>query len=167
MKRLYLLLLFGIASIAVADEGMWTFDNFPKATVKQKYGVDIGDSWLDRLQRSITRLEGGCTGSFASPDGLMLTNHHCAMTCVSELSTASDNLVENGFNAGGRAGERKCPGNLVSVLVGIEDITAQVNTATAGLPDAKANEVRKQTLSRLESACTAARTRAARSPASP
>jgi hypothetical protein len=157
MKRFCLLLLFGIASTAVADEGMWTFDNFPKATVKQKYGVDINDAWLSRVQRSITRLEGGCTGSFASPDGLMLTNHHCAMACVSELSTASDNLVENGFNAGGRAGERKCPGNLVSVLVAIEDITAHVNAATAGLPDAKANEVRKQTLSRLESACTASR----------
>jgi hypothetical protein len=157
MKRLYLLLLFGIAPPAVADEGMWTFDNFPKATVKQKYGVDIDDPWLSRLQRSITRLEGGCTGSFASPDGLMLTNHHCAMGCISELSSASDNLVENGFNAGGRAGERKCPGNLVSVLVGIEDITAQMNAATAGLPDAKANEVRKQTLSRLESACTASK----------
>jgi hypothetical protein len=157
MKRLHLLLLFGIASIAVADEGMWTFDNFPKATVKQQYGVDIADPWLNRLQRSITRLEGGCTGSFASPDGLMLTNHHCAMGCISELSSASDNLVENGFNAGGRAGERKCPGNLVSVLVGIEEITAQVNAATAGLADAKANEVRKQTLSRLESACTASK----------
>jgi hypothetical protein len=157
MKPFCLLVLFGIASAAVADEGMWTFDNFPKATVKQQYGVEIGDPWLSRLQRSITRLESGCTGSFASPDGLMLTNHHCAMGCVSELSTASDNLVENGFNAGGRAGERKCPGNLVSVLVGIEDITAQVNTATAGLPDAKANEVRKQTLSRLESACTASK----------
>jgi hypothetical protein len=157
MKPFCLLVLFGIASAAVADEGMWTFDNFPKATVKQQYGVEIGDPWLSRLQRSITRLESGCTGSFASPDGLMLTNHHCAMGCVSELSTASDNLVENGFNVGGRAGERKCPGNLVSVLVGIEDITAQVNTATAGLPDAKANEVRKQTLSRLESACTASK----------
>ena len=75
MKRFCLLLLFGIASTAVADEGMWTFDNFPKATVKQKYGVDINDAWLDRVQRSIRRLEGGCTGSFASPDGLMLTNH--------------------------------------------------------------------------------------------
>jgi hypothetical protein len=157
MKRFCLLLLLGIGSTALADEGMWTFDNFPKATVKQKYGVDISDAWLSRVQRSITRLEGGCTGSFASPEGLVLTNHHCAMECVSELSSASDNLVENGFNSGGRAGERKCPGGLVSVLVGVEDISAQVNSATAGLPDAKANEVRKQTLSRLEAACTASK----------
>jgi len=154
MKRFCLLLLASFASAALADEGMWTFDNFPKETVKQKYGVNIDDAWLARLQRSITRLEGGCTGSFISPDGLVLTNHHCARECISDLSSAGDNFIENGFNSGTRAGERKCPSNIVSVLMDIEDITAQVNAATAGLADAKANEVRKQTLSRLESACS-------------
>ena len=129
---------------------------FPQAVVKQKYGVDIDNAWLGRVQRSIARLEGGCTGSFASPDGLVLTNHHCAAACISELSSASDNVIENGFNSGSRAGERQCPGGLVSVLVGTEDITAKVNTAIAGMPDAKANTVRKQTLSRLESECTCA-----------
>ena len=155
MKRFCLLLLIGCASAAIADEGMWTFDNFPKATVQEKYGVDLDDAWLARLQRSITRLEGGCTGSFASPEGLVLTNHHCAIGCIGNLSTASDNLVEHGFSSGGRAGERRCPGALISVLIGTEDVTAQVNSATAGLPDAQANTVRKQTLSRLESECTA------------
>jgi hypothetical protein len=155
MKRFCLLLLTGFASAAIADEGMWTLDNFPQAVVKQKYGVGIDDAWLARLQRSITRLEGGCTGSFASPEGLVLTNHHCAMGCIGNLSTASNNLVDSGFNSGGRAGERQCPGAIISVLVGTEDITAQVNSATAGLPDAQSNTVRKQTLSRLESECTA------------
>jgi hypothetical protein len=143
MKRLCLLLLAGFVSAApmqsaLADEGMWTFDNFPKATVKQKYGVDIDDAWLGRLQRSITRLEGGCTGSFVSPDGLVLTNHHCARECISDLSSAGDNFIENGFNSGSRAGERKCPSGIVSVLVGIQDVTAKVNAATAGLTDARA-----------------------------
>src|SRR6187551_610725 len=155
MKRYCLLLLLGVAAVAVADEGMWTFDNFPQAAVKQKYGVDIDAAWLGRVQRSITRLEGGCTGSFASPDGLVLTNHHCAMACISALSSATDNLVENGFNSGSRAGERQCPGGMISVLVSTEDITAKVSAATAGMPDAQANTVRKQTLSRLESECTA------------
>src|SRR6185295_6204568 len=120
MKRFFLLLLAGFASAAIADEGMWTFDNFPKATVKQQYGVDIDDVWLGRLQRSIARLEGGCTGSFVSPDGLVLTNHHCAMECVGDLSSAGDNFVENGFNSGSRAGERQCPSGIVSVLVALE-----------------------------------------------
>jgi hypothetical protein len=161
MKRLCLLLLSSFAAAVLiqparADEGMWTFDNFPTAAVKQKYGVDIDDAWLGRLQRSITRLEGGCTGSFVSPDGLVLTNHHCARSCISELSSAGENLIENGFNSGNRAGERQCPGDIVSVLADIENVTAKVNAATAGLADAKANEARKQTLSRLESECTTA-----------
>lgn len=139
---------------ACADEGMWTFDNFPAAAVKQKYGADIGQPWLDRLQRSITRHESGCTGSFVSPDGLVLTNHHCVMSCLRDLSSTSENLVENGFNATTRAAERKCPTEILSVLVAAEDITTKVNQATAGLADAKANEVRKQTLSRLEAACS-------------
>jgi len=151
-----MLLLAGLTTTALADEGMWTFDNFPKEAVQQKYGVAIDDAWLGRLQRSITRLEGGCTGSFVSPDGLVLTNHHCARACISELSSAGDNMIENGFNSSTRAGERKCPGGIVSVLAESENVTAKVNAATAGLEDAKANEVRKQTLSRLESECTAA-----------
>lgn len=154
MNRFCLVLLACIATPAFADEGMWTFDNFPKATVQQKYGVELDDAWLGRLQHSIARIEGGCTGSFVSPDGLVLTNHHCAMDCLAELSSAGDNAVEDGFNAATRAAERKCPTEIISVLADIEDITAKVTAATAGMTDAKANEARKQTLSRLEAACT-------------
>src|SRR5689334_10464310 len=135
-----LILLGSICSLpALADEGMWTFDNFPTAAVKQKYGVDMTTPMLSRLQRTITRLEGGCTGSFASGDGLVLTNHHCVMACLSDLSSPSANYVEAGFNARTRSEERKCPAEMISVLVAVEDITAKLNEATAGLADAKAN----------------------------
>ena len=81
-------IVLGAGSLpARADEGMWTTFNFPKAAVKQKYGVDISDSWLERVQRATTRLEGGCTGSFVSKDGLVLTNHHCVVECLSDLSS--------------------------------------------------------------------------------
>lgn len=139
---------------ALADEGMWTFDNFPSTTVEKKYGVKIDRRWLSRVQRSITRHESGCTGSFVSPDGLVLTNHHCVMECLAELSTAEDNYVANGFNARERSAERQCPTEIISVLMETEEITAKVNAATAGLPDAEANQVRKQTLSRLEAECS-------------
>ena len=147
-------LLFG--PLARADEGMWTLGNFPSAAVKQKYGVDIAPSWLGRVQRSVTRHESGCTGSFISPDGLVLTNHHCVMECLSEISSAGNDYVANGYSATQRSSEKKCPTEMLSVLMDTENITDKVNAATAGLPDAKANEVRKQTLSRLEAACTAA-----------
>lgn len=142
-----------LALPAAADEGMWTFDNVPKAAVRQKYGVELTDSWLQRLQRSIIRQESGCTGSFVSADGLMLTNHHCSMGCLADLSSASANYVADGFRADTRGQERKCPGKIVSVLVDMEDVTDKVQAATAGLADAAANEARKRALSSLESDC--------------
>ncbi len=152
MRVAFALLLF-TCTTAGADEGMWTFQNFPKAKVQQAYGVAIDDPWLNRVQRSITRHESGCTGSFVSPDGLVLTNHHCVMECLAELSSEGNDYIANGFNSGARSGERRCPTEMLSVLMEVEDITAKVNAATAGLTDAKANEARKQALSKLEAAC--------------
>jgi hypothetical protein len=106
------------------------------------------------VQRSITRFESGCTGSFVSPDGLVLTNHHCAMSCLAEISSESANYVDDGFNATTRSAEKKCPTQILSVLVEMENVTAKVAAATTGLQDAQANQARKQELSKLEAACT-------------
>ena len=151
-----LLLGLTFAGASHADEGMWTTFNFPKATVKQKYNVDINDAWLKKVQRSVTRHESGCTGSFISPDGLVMTNHHCVVECLAELSTPQSDLIGEGFHARERSQERKCPTEMLSVLIETENVTDKVNAATAGLADSKANEVRKQTLSKLEAECTAA-----------
>ena len=153
LVRLALLFsLFASASV-LADEGMWTFQNFPSDTVKETYGVTIDGAWLNRVQRSITRHESGCTGSFVSGEGLVLTNHHCVMRCLSELSSEQENFIAQGFNSGNRAGERKCPTEILSVLMEVEDVTSKVNAATAALPSTRANEVRKQELSKLEAEC--------------
>lgn len=148
--------LLALALPAVADEGMWTFGHFPRAAVKQKYGVDVSQSWLDRIQRSITRIEGGCTGSFVSPQGLVMTNHHCVMECLHDLSSPSNDLIADGYTARTRTDEKMCPGEILSVLIETEEVTEAVNKVTAGLSDAKANEVRKSELSKLEAQCTAA-----------
>ena len=108
-----------LATAALADEGMWTFDNVPQAAIQEKYHTELRKPWLDKLQRSITRFESGCTGSFVSPDGLVLTNHHCAMSCLTELSSPTANHVDDGFNATTRAAEKKCPTQILSVLVEI------------------------------------------------
>ena len=142
------------ASAAIADEGMWTFDNVPQAAIQQKYNTTLEKPWLDKLQRSITRFESGCTGSFVSPDGLVLTNHHCAMQCLAELSSESANYVDDGFNATTRSAEKKCPTQILSVLVETENVTAKIAAATAGMKNAQANQARKQELSKLEAACT-------------
>jgi Peptidase S46 len=155
-KLTVLLLTVLLTGPALADEGMWTLDNFPTTVVKQKYGVDISNAWLQRVQRSVTRHESGCTGSFISPDGLVLTNHHCVMECLSEISSPQQDFVDRGYNAPTRAEERKCPTEILSVLVAQENVTDKINAVTRGQSDAKANELRKQELSKLEAACTAA-----------
>jgi len=144
------------ATGASADEGMWTFENFPIESVGEKYDVQLAEEWLERIQRSVTRHESGCTGSFISPDGLVLTNHHCVVSCLAELSSPSEDLLEQGFHARERPGERRCPTEIVSVLIDTENVTDKVTAATRGLAEAAANEARKQELSRLEAECTAA-----------
>ena len=138
---------------ALADEGMWTVDNFPADAVEEKYGVRIGDAWLDASRLATVRLENGCTGSFASANGLILTNNHCTWGCIRNLSSAERNLSDEGFMAVERQDELQCPSEQVSVLVDFDDVTQKVAAATAELADAEANEARKAELTRLESAC--------------
>ena len=141
------------SGLSNADEGMWTLDNFPTATVRERYGVEIGRDWLELARQSVTRLDSGCSGSFASGHGLVLTNHHCVAECVAQLSSAKEDLLGNGFIARTREEERQCPGQIISVLMAMEEVTQAVNAATRDLPTAKANEARKRELSKLEAAC--------------
>jgi len=153
LKFTFLVATLSISLAAVADEGMWTVDNFPSGDVAEKYDVDINDKWLRSAQLATTRLENGCTGSFASPDGLILTNNHCTYGCISDLSSKDRNLSDEGFMAATRGEELQCPGQQVSVLIDFEEVTAEVSGATADLDDADANEARKAKLTDLESAC--------------
>src|SRR3979490_754235 len=105
-----------------ADEGMWTFDNFPAAAIKRSFGVDITPPWLDHVRLSTLRLT-NCTASFVSPEGLILTNHHCVESCLAELSTKDRSLVELGFAAANRSAEQRCLAQLADVLVGTENVT--------------------------------------------
>jgi hypothetical protein len=156
MKRVFAILVLAAAGTAVlADEGMWTFDHFPAAAVKQKHGVEITSDWLDRVQQSIVRLETGCTGSFVSAEGLVLTNHHCVQTCLAENSTSVRDLVANGFLAATRDREIRCQGEQVSVLVDTEDVTSQVTGALAGVSPSDAARTRNQMLTKLEEGCEA------------
>ncbi len=162
MKRLlFTIVIVGFVTAAAAgdgrpiDEGMWTFDNFPKADVAKKYSVQISDQWLDRIQKNIVRLETGCTGSFVSPDGLILTNHHCAASCLAENSTAQRDLLKDGYLAGGRQDEVRCQGEQVSILMDTQQVTPDVTRALAGVAPADAARARNQALTKLEERCEA------------
>lgn len=77
----------------------------------------------------------GCTASFVSKDGLLLTNHHCGFGAVTELSSPEHNYLENGFAAASRDQELPAPGMVASVLKRIEDVTAVVHEAQAKAKD--------------------------------
>ncbi|MFO1427976.1 MAG: S46 family peptidase [Steroidobacteraceae bacterium] len=141
-----------IPAPARADEGMWTYDNFPAAAVKQQYGATITPQWLERLRLATVRLS-NCTASFVSADGLMLTNHHCVEACLAENSSKEKSLLESGFLASGREQELHCRTQIADVLVEMQDVTAKVAEATRGMADKAANEARKKRLTELESAC--------------
>ncbi|MDR2214233.1 MAG: S46 family peptidase [Nevskiaceae bacterium] len=144
--------LAGHANRAHADEGMWTYDNFPAATVREKYGVQITPEWLDKLRSASIRLS-NCTASFVSPDGLILTNHHCSATCLAQISTQAQDRLKDGFLAASRSEEVRCPTQYADVLMKMEDITTKVNAATANLDAKAANEARKKILTQLEQQC--------------
>ncbi len=80
------------AAPAIADEGMWTFDHLPRAAVAETYGAVIDAAWLERVRLGVERLS-NCTGSFVSPDGLILTNFHCAQACLAEHSSRERSLL--------------------------------------------------------------------------
>src|ERR1700733_4451681 len=151
--RIVVLMLAAVAAApARADEGMWTFDNFPADAVKQAHGVEITPAWLDHVRLSTVRLT-NCTASFVSPDGLLLTNHHCVESCLGELSSKEDSLMERGFIARERDAERRCATQIADVLVAVENVTAAVTKASAGAGDQAANDARKKTLTALEQSC--------------
>ena len=140
---------FGVASAMVAtlptparaDEGMWTFDNFPIQVVNDKYGTHIDQAWLDRVRGAAVRLQ-GCSASFVSGEGLILTNWHCVVGCVQELSSAENDYVKNGWMPGTREEETTCPGQTAEVLTDIIDVTDRVLGSGEGLEGAAFNAAR-------------------------
>jgi hypothetical protein len=158
MRGLLLFLACAIGGSAYADEGMWTFDNFPAATVKQTYGVDITPAWLEHVRLATVRLS-NCSASFVSPEGLILTNHHCITQCLADMSSKDKSLMESGFAAAERKNEERCLNQRADVLIDTENITKAVLKVGAGLSDAAANEARKKLLTSLEQNCEQASSR--------
>lgn len=170
MRRLFsfaiaaTLLFSSASSFAAADEGMWTFDNFPSAKVKQAYGIAPTAAFLDHVRKSALRIAGGCSASFVSPDGLVMTNHHCVLSCAAALSTQQKNYVDAGFYAQRREDEQKCPDFELNQLVSITDITTAIHGATAGKSGAAANAaLRAATAKAIEACGNAPSVRAVRS----
>jgi hypothetical protein len=142
---------------ALADEGMWTFNNVPRAEIKKKYGFEVTDAWLKKVQLASVRFNNGGSGSFVSPSGLVLTNYHIVEDIVNEVSTPEKDLAKEGFLARTRADEIKAPSLELNVLMSIEDVSSRVNGAVkAGATDAEAFAARRAEIAAIEGESTKA-----------
>ena len=144
-------LLLAAAPAIHAEEGMWTFDNPPLKQLAAKYNFHPTQAWLDHLRLSSVRLNDGGSGSFVSPNGLLLTNHHVARGQLQKNSTAEHDYLRDGFYAATPDQEMKSPDLEVNVLVGMQDVTARVQGAAKGIADeAKALKARDAEIAAIE-----------------
>src|ERR1041385_3268597 len=155
-----LLALFSLQTLHVAtlaDEGMWTFNNVPRAEIKKKYGFDVTDAWLNKVRLASVRFNNGGSGSFVSPNGLVLTNYHIVEDIVGEVSTPEKDLAKEGFVARTRADEIKAPSLELNQLISIEDVTARVLGAVKpNSTDAEAFAARRAEIAAIEAESTKA-----------
>src|SRR6266508_2481370 len=154
-----ILALFTFQTIPVAalDEGMWTFNNVPREDIKRKYGFEVTDDWLRKVQLASVRFNNGGSGSFVSSTGLVLTNYHIVEDIIGELSTSEKDYAKEGFVAQSQAEEMKAPGLELNVLQSIEDVSDRVNAAVKeGMSPGDANAARRAEISAIERESTAA-----------
>ena len=148
MKRILVSILLCLCAFTAvrADEGMWLIQSLDKALEKnmRARGLklsarEIYNEEAGGLSDAIISFGFYCTGSMISEEGLMITNHHCAFSDVSALSTAEHNYLEDGYWALSREEEIPIPGKEVYFLRRVLDVTDEVNALkdslkTAGLP---------------------------------
>jgi Peptidase S46 len=135
----------------LADEGMWTFDNPPLQQLKARYHFVPTQQWLDHVRLSSVRFNDGGSGSFVSPHGLVLTNHHVARFQLQKISTAQHNYLQEGFYARTAGEELKCPDLELNVLISMENVTARVLGAVQpGMTDAQALKARRAAIAQIE-----------------
>ena len=114
------------SSMARPDEGMWLFDALPLKTLKEKYDFEPSQEWLEHVRLGSVRFDTGGSGSFVSPNGLVMTNHHVALTTIQAVSTPEKDWVEPGFSS--RLYGSEVPGKDLTLrqLIEIKDVTEQV-----------------------------------------
>ncbi len=112
-----------------ADEGMWVFNNLPRKQLKEKYGFEPSDAWIEHVTKSSVRFNSGGSGSFVSSTGLVLTNHHVGADTLHKVSTAEHDHYKEGFWAKSPSDEPKAPDLELNVLQSMEDVTDHVNAA--------------------------------------
>ena len=146
-----LTILMANFSPLLGDEGMWLFNNPPKAHLKAKYNFEPTDAWLNHLQKASVRFNSGGSGSFVSANGLVMTNHHVAADALQKMGTKDRNYYRDGFHAKTYAEEFKCEAMELNVLMSIEDVTEKVNASSkAGAKAEDSFAARRAVISEIE-----------------
>ena len=134
-----------------ADEGMWLYNEPPHKVLKSKYGLELNEAWLNHVRLSSVRFNNGGSGSFVSPDGLVLTNHHVGADAIQKLSGQGSDYIKDGFLARTRDRELPTKDLELNVLMSIEDVTKQVKgAAKPGMSLEEVEKARRAAKSRLE-----------------
>src|SRR5215468_5426444 len=132
-RRFFLLAIFivavGITTSSLADEGMWLFNAPPLKQLKEKYQFEPTPQWLEHLQKASVRFNSGGSGSFVSPNGLAITNHHVGLDTLQKISSEKNNYVRDGFYAKSQKDEVKATDLELNVLMSTEDVTERVKSA--------------------------------------
>lgn len=131
MRIAPLLVACALALPAVADEGLWPYNQFPTDAVK-KLGFEASPAFLDHLRLSSVRIGGG-SGAFVSAKGLVITSRQIANACLTANSAAQHDYFQDGFQASGESAEQACKGMDASVLLSIEDVTQKVKAGGQSL----------------------------------
>src|SRR2546422_336242 len=121
---------------SLADEGMWLPDSLGKLPLAEmkKRGFelkpeDIYSLTKPSLKDAVVQISIGGTGSFVSPEGLIVTNHHVAFAAVTRASTSEKDYINNGFLAKSRAEEIPAQGYSIKITQDFKDVTAEVLSA--------------------------------------
>ena len=134
-----LLLTVFIAPQAMADEGMWLLQLMREQNLKsqmKKAGLKISVDKIyspdaPSLKDAIGIFGGGCTGEVVSPNGLVLTNHHCGFSFIQQLSTVEHDYLHEGFWSQSYEEELPCEGIAFTFVKEIKDVTAEINARIA------------------------------------
>jgi hypothetical protein len=151
-RRIFsVLLMTALSSFLFADEGMWTFDNPPQKQLQEKYDYNLTGPWLDHVRLSCVRFMDGGSGSFVSPDGLVMTNHHVAVGQLQKMSTPDKDYVSAGFYAPDTAKEERCADLEVNVLQSLENVTDRVLAAVQkGMNQEQSLKARESEIAKIE-----------------